>query len=152
MSAKSAADAAWRGRDSAPAGDRPVHQLAPALPVQVGQGSTARRLTTRRRLLLAGLQLIVLLISAAVIYFLVRKVNPGQVVSKAGHVSWRLVAVAIALNLVTTLLRARRSQILLTRLGQHVPFVRMNWVDLAGQTLSWLTPALTGTRSWLRQR
>ena len=147
MSAKSAADAVRRGRESVPADDRPVHHLAPAVPAQAGPGAHARRLTTRRRLLLAGLQLIVLLISAAVIYLLVRKVNPGQVVSKAGHVSWKLVGVAIALNLVTTLLRARRSQILLTRLGQHVPFVRMNWVDLAGQTLSWLTPAASGDLS-----
>jgi uncharacterized membrane protein YbhN (UPF0104 family) len=147
LSAKSAADAVWRGRESAPTSDGPVHHPAPAVPTLDGQGANARRLTTRRRLLLAGLQVIVLLISAAVIYFLVRKVNPGQVVSKAGHVSWRLVGVAIALNLVTTLLRARRSQILLTRLGQHVPFVRMNWVDLAGQTLSWLTPAASGDLS-----
>lgn len=147
MSAKSAADAVWRGRDGAPAGDRPIHHPAPAMPAQAGPGARARRLTTRRRLLLAGMQLIVLIISAAVIYALVRKVNPAQVVSKAGHVSWRLVGVAIALNLVTTLLRARRSQILLKRLGQHVPFVRMNWVDLAGQTLSWLTPAASGDLS-----
>jgi uncharacterized membrane protein YbhN (UPF0104 family) len=146
LSAKSAADAVWRGRESAAAGDRPVHHPAP-LPAQAGQGAHARRLTTRRRLLLVGLQLIVLLISAAVIFGLYRKLNPGQVISKAGHVSWRLVGVAIALNLVTTLLRARRSQILLKRLGQHVPFVRMNWVDLAGQTLSWLTPAASGDLS-----
>ena len=116
----------------------------PAVPARAGPGVHARRLTTRRRLPLAGLQLIVLLISAAIIYALVRKVNPAQVVSKAGHVSWRLVGVAMALNLVTTLLRARRSQILLKRLGQHVPFVRTTWVDLAGQTLSWLTPAASG--------
>jgi uncharacterized membrane protein YbhN (UPF0104 family) len=147
LSAKSAADSVWRGREDAHTGDRTIHQPAPALPTQAGQGPRSSRLTARRRLLLAGLQLIVLLISAAVIYGLVRKVNPGQVVSKAGHVSWRLVGVAIALNLVTTLLRARRSQILLTRLGQHVPFVRMNGVDLAGQTLSWLTPAASGDLS-----
>jgi len=95
----------------------------------------------------AGLQLVVFVISAAVIYGLVRKVDPAAVISKAGRVSWSLVGIAIALNLPTTLLRARRSQILLTRLGQHVPFVRMNWVDLAGQTLSWLTPAASGDLS-----
>jgi len=147
LSAKSAADAVWLGRECAPADDRTVHQPAPAPPAQAEPGVAARNLTTRRRLLLVGLQLIVLLISAAVIYFLVRKLNPGQVISRAGHVSWRLVGVAIALNLVTTLLRARRSQILLKRLGHHVPFVRMNWVDLAGQTLSWLTPAASGDLS-----
>ena len=69
-------------------------------------------------------------------------------VSKAGHVSWRLVGVAIALNLVTTLLRARRSQILSPDASaSDVPFVRMNWVDLAGQTLSWLHPAASGDLS-----
>jgi uncharacterized membrane protein YbhN (UPF0104 family) len=96
---------------------------------------------------MAGLQLIVLVISAAVIYGLVRKVDPASVISKAGHTSWKLAAIAIVLNLPTTLLRARRSQILLTHLGHRVPFVRMNWVDLAGQTLSWLTPAASGDLS-----
>jgi hypothetical protein len=145
LSAKSAADAVWRGRDDAPADDRLVRR--PVLALAPGAVARPRHLTARRRLILAGLQLVVLLISAAVIYGLVRKLNPGQVVSKAGHVSWRLVGVAIALNLVTTLLRARRSQILLKRLGHHVPFIRMNWVDLAGQTLSWLTPAASGDLS-----
>jgi uncharacterized membrane protein YbhN (UPF0104 family) len=102
---------------------------------------------TRRRLVLAGLQLVVLAVSAAVIYGLLRKVDPASVISRAGHVSWTLVVIAIALNLPTTLLRARRSQILLARLGQHVPFIRMNGVDLAGQTLSWLTPAASGDLS-----
>jgi uncharacterized membrane protein YbhN (UPF0104 family) len=147
LTAKSAADAVWRGRDGAPSDDLTIRLPAPSEPTGVVSTARPRHATMRRRLLLAGLQLVVLLISAAVIYGLVRKVNPAQVVSKAGHVSWRLVGVAIALNLATTLLRARRSQILLRRLGHHVPFVRMNWVDLAGQTLSWLTPAASGDLS-----
>jgi len=147
LTAKSAADAVWRGRDGAPSDDLTIRLPAPSEPTGVVSTARPRHATMRRRLLLAGLQLVVLLISAAVIYGLVRKVNPAQVVSKAGHVSWRLVGVAIALNLATTLLRARRSQILLRRLGHPVPFVRMNWVDLAGQTLSWLTPAASGDLS-----
>jgi uncharacterized membrane protein YbhN (UPF0104 family) len=146
LSAKSAADAVWRGRDGASGEDRNVHLSAPTSTAAVTGTGRSHRLT-RRRLLLAGLQVVVLAISAAVIYGLYRKLNPGQVISQAGHVSWRLVGVAIALNLVTTLLRARRSQILLKRLGHPVPFVRMNWVDLAGQTLSWLTPAASGDLS-----
>jgi uncharacterized membrane protein YbhN (UPF0104 family) len=146
LSAKSAADVVWRGRDDAPADARTVREATASSPIPAAGAARSQRLT-RRRLLLAGLQLVVLVISAAVIYGLVRKVNPGQVISKAGHVSWRLVGFAIALNLATTLLRARRSQILLKQLGHHVPFVRMNWVDLAGQTLSWLTPAASGDLS-----
>jgi len=146
LSAKSAADVVWRGRDDAPADARTVREAPASSPIRAAGAARSQRLT-RRRLLLAGLQLVVLVISAAVIYGLVRKVNPGQVISKAGHVSWRLVGFAIALNLATTLLRARRSQILLRHLGHHVPFVRMNWVDLAGQTLSWLTPAASGDLS-----
>jgi uncharacterized membrane protein YbhN (UPF0104 family) len=147
LTAKSAADAVWRGREGAPPDDLMIRRSAPAEPTGAASTARPRHAGMRRRLLLAGLQLVVLLISAAVIYGLVRKVNPAQVVSKAGHVSWRLVGVAIALNLATTLLRARRSQILLRRLGHHVPFGRMNWVDLAGQTLSWLTPAASGDLS-----
>ncbi len=146
MSAKSAAEVVWRGREGAPADDRPAHPAITTSSAQAQRGARHQWLT-RRRVLLAGLQLVVLLICAAVIYGLVRKVDPASVISQAGHVSWPLVGVAIALNLPTTLLRARRSQILLTRLGHHVPFVRMNWVDLAGQTLSWLTPAASGDLS-----
>ncbi|MGO8685609.1 MAG: lysylphosphatidylglycerol synthase transmembrane domain-containing protein [Candidatus Dormibacteria bacterium] len=146
MSAKSAAEVVWRGREGAPADDRPARPIAPTPAARALGGAPTHRLT-RRRLLLAGLQLIVLAVSAGVIYALLRKVDPASVISKAGNVSWILAGAAIALNLPTTLLRARRSQILLDRLGHHVPFVRMNWVDLAGQTLSWLTPAASGDLS-----
>ena len=146
LSAKTAAEVVWRGRDGAPADDRPVRPATPT-PATRAQAGARSHWLTRRRLLLAGLQMIVLAVSAAVIYGLVRKVDPASVVSKAGHVSWTLAGIAIALNLPTTLLRARRSQILLDHLGQHVPFVRMTWVDLAGQTLSWLAPAASGDLS-----
>jgi uncharacterized membrane protein YbhN (UPF0104 family) len=103
---------------------------------------------SRRRLLLAGLQILVLAISALVIYLLVRKVvaSPGGIATP-GRVSWGLVAFAIVLNVPTTLLRALRSHLLLERVGQHVPFLRLNGVNLAGQTLSWITPAATGDLS-----
>ena len=146
LSAKTAAEVVWRGREGAPADDRPARPATPA-PATESQGGARSHWLTRRRLLLAGLQVLVLAISAAVIYGLVRKVDPASVVSRAGHVSWTLAGVAIALNIPTSLLRARRSQILLHRLGQHVPFIRRTWVDLAGQTLSWLTPAASGDLS-----
>jgi len=146
LSAKSAADVVWRGGEATPSAERSGRIPSPAAPDRSGPGVRSHWLS-RRRLMLVGLQLVVLAISAAVIYGLVRKVDPAAVISKAGHVSWKLVAVAIALNLPTSLLRARRSQILLHRLGYHVPFVRMTWVDLAGQTLSWLTPAASGDLS-----
>ncbi len=125
---------------------RPPHPaLVTSLPPS---DDAARRRRSRRRLLLAALQLVVLAISALVIYLLVRKIvnSPGGV-STPGRVSWELVAVSIALNIPTTLLRALRSRLLLRRVGQHVPFLRLNLVNLAGQTLSWITPAATGDLS-----
>jgi uncharacterized membrane protein YbhN (UPF0104 family) len=86
----------------------------------------------------------VLAVCAAVIVLLLRRVDPSSILRQTSHVSWRLVGFAIALNLVPTLLRAARSQLLVRRLGHPVPFLRMNGVDLAGQTLSWITPAATG--------
>ena len=112
----------------------------------MGQSARSRWLT-RRRLLVVGIQVLVLGISVLAIALLVGKVQWAKALHDAGHVSWRLVAFAIVLNIPTTLLRALRSQLLVQRLGHRVPFLRMNGVDLAGQTLSWLTPAATGDLS-----
>ena len=149
MTAKSAADVIWReGSAATPADLMDRSSPASAVPASVElEPARPSRWLSRRRLVLAGLQIAVLAVSAAVLFGLVRKVDPGTVISRAGHVSWWLVGLAIALNLPTTLLRARRTQILLARLGHHVPFGRMNGVDLAGQTLSWLTPAASGDLS-----
>lgn len=144
-------DASWRGTVA----DPPAEVIArprPTPPTRVGSlplsaiGDPSRR--SRRRLVLAGLQVVVLAISALVIYLLVHKVvdSPGGM-SMPRHVSWGLVALSIALNIPTTLLRALRSRLLLERVGQHVPFLRLNGVNLAGQTLSWITPAATGDLS-----
>jgi uncharacterized membrane protein YbhN (UPF0104 family) len=115
-------------------------------PLRVSEGETPR--WSRRRLLLAGLQIAVLAISALAIFLLVRKVveSPGGI-STPAHISWGLLAFSILLNVPTTLLRALRSRLLLRRVGHDVPFLRLNGVNLAGQTLSWITPAATGDLS-----
>jgi uncharacterized protein (TIRG00374 family) len=122
-------------------------QQAAAAPQPLPATGARHRWLSRRGLLLLGLQLAVLVVSAGVIVLLLRRVDPGAVIRSAGHVSWRLVGLAIALNIPPTLLRALRSQLLVSRLGHHVPFWRMNVVDLAGQTMSWITPAATGDLS-----
>ncbi|HXZ99741.1 MAG TPA: lysylphosphatidylglycerol synthase transmembrane domain-containing protein [Candidatus Binatia bacterium] len=143
---KPSADALWRGGRTGVSPEPLVHH-PPATAVTAPLAAPRPSLLSRRRLILTGLQLIVFAISALVIWLLLRKVNLAAAVSDAGHLSWRLLALAIALNIVPTVLRAMRSQLLVQRLGHRVPFLRMNGVDLAGQTLSWITPAATGDLS-----
>ena len=99
---------------------------------------------SRRRLVGTGVQLAVLAVSAAVIAGLLRQVNPAAVIRQSGHVSWGMLALAVALDVPLTLLRGGRTRLLLVRLGHHVPWLRLHGVNLAGQTLSWLTPAAAG--------
>lgn len=113
---------------------RPVHPVA----------GTPRGWRSRRRLLVAAVQLAALAVSAAAIAGLLHQVNPAAVIHQSGHVSWVMLGLAIALNVPVTLLRARRTQVLLGRLGHRVPWLRLNAVNLAGQTLSWVTPAAAG--------
>ena len=91
--------------------------------------------------------MVALAISALAIFLLIEKVNLRAALGDVGHISIRLVLLVVALNIPTTLLRALRSQVLVRHLGHRVPFLRMNGVDLAGQTLSWITPAATGDLS-----
>ena len=51
---------------------------------------------------------------------------------------------AIAVNVLATWIRATRSQAVLTALGYRIPPVRMAATQLAGQTLSWVSPVAAG--------
>jgi len=138
LATKASCDAVWR--HEAIAGERPASRRSDTEEAT----ASGRHWLTRRRLLIAGLQLVVLLISAGVIVGLLHKVNPGQVIQKSGHVSWSLVWLAIGINIPVSALRAWRSQFLVNRFGYRVPWPRMAGTQLAGQTLSWLTPAAAG--------
>lgn len=149
MATKASSDAAWRRQGGSGDGrsvERAVATTAApiAVPSAPSRPSMPRHWLTRRRLLLAAFQFIVLLISAGVIVGLLQKVNPGMVIQKSGHVAWSRVWLAIALNIPVSALRAWRSQYLVDRLGYRVPWLRMAGSQLAGQTLSWLTPAAAG--------
>ena len=138
MATKPSCDADWRRQ--ATFGDEGADDSG------TGAGATASRRgwLTRRRVLIAVVQLVVLAISVGVIVGLLHKVNPAMVIQKSGHVAWSRVWLAIALNIPITALRAWRSQFLVDRLGYRVPWRRMAGTQLAGQTLSWLTPAAAG--------
>ncbi len=115
------------------------------------RATSPRGWRSRRRLVVTGVQLAVLAVSAAAIAGLLRQVNPLAVVRQSGHASWDVLALAIALDVPVTLLRGVRTRVLLVRLGHRVPWRRLYGVNLAGQTLSWLTPAAAGdlARPWM---
>ena len=149
---KPTAGALWEGAIAEPAAElreRPasIAQAGQSVPARSGPSSRARARVPSRRLALGGLQVLVLAVSALAIWLLLGKVDVAAALGAAGRLSWRVVALVVLLNVPTTLLRALRSQLLMRRLGHRVPYWRMTGVDLAGQTLSWITPAAAGDLS-----
>lgn len=107
----------------------------------------SRRAGRQRQLALAVLAL-------AVLAALVARSDPREVWEAMTQVSALAIAVAVLLNIPTTALRAARTRRVLLCLGSSVPMRRMVPAQLAGQTLSWLTPAASGdlVRAWIWHR
>lgn len=85
-----------------------------------------------------------IVISIAALAILLRRVDLPAALRTATSEPLLMLAAAVALNAVATWVRAARSQLVLSALGHHVPPWRMAGVQLAGQTLSWVSPAAAG--------
>jgi uncharacterized membrane protein YbhN (UPF0104 family) len=83
-------------------------------------------------------------VSLGALAILLRRVDLPAAVRIAASESWPPVVAAVTLNVVLTWLRAYRSQIVLNTLGYRVGRLRMIGAQLAGQTLSWVSPAAAG--------
>lgn len=129
-----------------PVASRPGVEQGPSsvLPTSAWAGERAtaeiRPARTRRNATMA----VSALASCAVLAALLWRLDIDAAASAAAHVSWVALAAAMLLNIPCTLLRARRSQLLLAQLGGRVPLTRMVTTQLGGQALSWLTPAASG--------
>jgi uncharacterized membrane protein YbhN (UPF0104 family) len=90
----------------------------------------------------------------AILGVLIWRSNPREVWESLGEASAGAIAAVVLLNIPATLLRAARARRVLLCLGSAVPMRRMVPVQLAGQTLSWLTPAASGdlSRAWFWHR
>jgi uncharacterized protein (TIRG00374 family) len=105
-----------------------------------------RSLVTSRRL--AGV------VGAAVLGVLVWRAGPGQVWAALRTLSLPALVAAIALNVPITLVRNLRTRRVLATLGHQVGWWSLTRTQLAGQTLSNLTPAAGGdlVRAWMWRR
>ena len=83
-------------------------------------------------------------ISAAALAILLRRVDLPAAVRTAAHEPLLVLASTVALNVLATWVRAVRSQRVLAALGQRIDGRRNAAVQLAGQTLSWVSPAAAG--------
>jgi len=105
-----------------------------------------RSLVTSRRL--AGV------VGVAVLGVLVWRAGPGQVWAALRTLSVPALLLAVALNAPITLVRNLRTKLVLKRLGHDVGWWSLTRTQLAGQTLSNLTPAASGdlVRAWMWRR
>ena len=94
------------------------------------------------------------LIGVGVLGILLWRAGPTQVWAALTRLSVPALAVALALNVPITLARAVRTRLVLLRLGHRVGWWSLVRAQLAGQTLSSLTPAASGdlVRAWLWRR
>jgi uncharacterized membrane protein YbhN (UPF0104 family) len=124
----------------------PALDLAPAVPAAAAMpvdGASAGT-PTRRRLARWTTRLASVLISLGALALLLRRVDLPAALRIASGEPWPPLAAAVLLNIVATWLRAARSQIVLNTLGHRVDRLRMAGTQLAGQTLSWVSPAAAG--------
>lgn len=105
-----------------------------------------RSLLTSRRL--AGV------VGVAVLGVLVWRAGPAQVWAALRTLSLPALLVTVALNVPITLARNLRTRLVLRRLGHDVGWWSLTRTQLAGQTLSNLTPAASGdlVRAWMWRR
>jgi uncharacterized membrane protein YbhN (UPF0104 family) len=122
----------------------PSLDLAPAAPAAAPvDGASIDR--PRRRLLAARVtRLVSVLVSVGALAILLRRVDLPAALRTAAGEPWTALAGAVGLNLVATWLRAGRSQVVLNSLEHRVAWLRMAATQLAGQTLSWVSPVAAG--------
>jgi len=122
----------------------PALDVAPAAPAAVpvdGASSATRPRRVRARWIT---RVASVLISLGALALLLRRVDLPAALRTATAEPWPPLAAAVMLNIVATWLRAARSQIVLNAMGHRVDRVRMAGTQLAGQTLSWVSPAAAG--------
>jgi uncharacterized membrane protein YbhN (UPF0104 family) len=122
----------------------PVLDLAPAAPAAVPVDGPSADSPARRPMAGRITRVLSVLVSLGALAILLRRVDLPAAVRTAASESWPPVAAAVCLNAVVTWLRASRSQIVLNTLGHRVGRMRMIGTQLAGQTLSWVSPAAAG--------
>jgi uncharacterized membrane protein YbhN (UPF0104 family) len=121
----------------------PTLDLAPAAPaVQVDGASPGRQ--ARKQLASRVTRIASVVVSVGALAILLRRVDLPAAVRIAASEPWPPVVAAVALNVVLTWLRAARSQVVLNTLGHRVGRLRMAGTQLAGQTLSWVSPVAAG--------
>ncbi|HZS13773.1 MAG TPA: lysylphosphatidylglycerol synthase transmembrane domain-containing protein [Candidatus Dormibacteraeota bacterium] len=106
----------------------------------------SRSFVTSRRL--AGV------VGVAALGVLLWRAGPGQVWAAVRTLSVPALVITIALNAPITLVRNLRTKLVLRRLGHTVSWWSLTRTQLAGQTLSNLTPAASGdlVRAWMWRR
>ncbi len=122
----------------------PLLDLAPPAPAAAPvdgptPGAPARRVLIGRITRVASI-----VVSLAALAILLRRVDLPAALRTAEDEPWPPLVAAVALNIVATWLRSTRSQIVLNALGHHVQPLRMAATQLAGQTLSWVSPVAAG--------
>ncbi|HEY8676324.1 MAG TPA: lysylphosphatidylglycerol synthase transmembrane domain-containing protein [Candidatus Dormibacteraeota bacterium] len=122
----------------------PALDLAPAAPAAVPVDGASADSPARRPMAGRITRVLSVLVSLGALAILLRRVDLPAAVRTAASESWPPVAAAVCLNAVVTWLRASRSQIVLNTLGHRVGRMRMIGTQLAGQTLSWVSPAAAG--------
>jgi uncharacterized protein (TIRG00374 family) len=93
-------------------------------------------------------------VGVGVLGVLLWRAGPAQVWAALRTLSLPALLLAVALNLPITLVRALRTRLVLLGLGHTVPWWSVTRAQLAGQTLSSLTPAASGdlVRAWMWRR
>jgi uncharacterized protein (TIRG00374 family) len=93
-------------------------------------------------------------VGVGVLGVLVWRAGPGQVWAAVRTLSLPALLLTVALNAPITLVRNLRTRLVLSRLGHSVGWWSLTRTQLAGQTLSNLTPAASGdlVRAWMWRR
>ncbi len=122
----------------------PAVDLAPAAPALLPVDGASKG-SRRRRVMVARITRVAsVVISAGALLILLRRVDLPSALRTAAAEPWPLLGATVSLNAVATWLRAGRSQIVLNTLGHRVNRMRMIGTQLAGQTLSWVSPVAAG--------
>jgi len=94
------------------------------------------------------------LVGVGVMGLLLWRAGPAHVWAALTRLSLPALLLTLLLNVPVTLVRAARTRLILDRLGHRVGWASLVRAQLAGQTLSSLTPAASGdlVRAWLWRR
>jgi uncharacterized membrane protein YbhN (UPF0104 family) len=122
----------------------PLLDLAPAAPAAAPVDGPSAGTSGRRVLVSRVTRVISIVVSLAALAILLRRVDLPAALRTAEDEPWQPLVGAIALNIAATWLRSTRSQTVLSALGHRVQPLRMAATQLAGQTLSWVSPVAAG--------